>query len=133
MACKKNKELKMKKSELMVITKTKKLLSYIFQITEKCPVKYRYTYVSKMHNLIMEIIELMYYANGLELSNDKRREYQEKAKVKIKLLDYICEAAKDAKCIKMSQFEYITKEIYTIINLLEGWINSDNSRKETKV
>ena len=38
-------------NELNIITKTKKLITYITQITEKSPVKYRHTYVARMDNL----------------------------------------------------------------------------------
>lgn len=117
------------KSELMVITKSKKLLTYITTITEKSPVKFRYSFVTKMHNIGMEVIENLYYANNLDLYNLKRKEYQDIAKVKLKLLDYICESAKDVKCITMSQYSNICKEIYSTISLLDGWINSDNERK----
>ena len=120
----------MKKSELQVITKTKKLLSYIFEVTMKCSVKFRYTYVSKMHNLIMESIEYLYIANSLEINDTRRLENQKKAEVKLMLLDYIAEAAHESECITMSQFDYISKEIYGIINLLKAWVNSDLKRKE---
>ena len=122
----------MNKSELMVITKSKKLLTYITTITEKSPVKFRYSFVTKMHNLGMEVIENLYYANNLDLNSNKRIEYQNIAKVKLKLLDYICESAKDVKCITMSQYSNITKEIYSCLSLLDGWISSDSKRKENK-
>lgn len=50
----------MNKSKLMVITKSKKLLTYIITITEKSPVKFRYSFVTKMHNLGIEVIENLY-------------------------------------------------------------------------
>lgn len=97
----------MNKSDLMVITKSKKILTYITTITEKSPIKFRYSFVTKMHNLGMEVIENLYYANNLDLNNDNRIEYQNMALVKLKLLDYICESAKDVKCITMSQYSNI--------------------------
>lgn len=119
----------MKKSELQVLTRSKKLLSYIFQVTDKCPVKFRYTFVSKLQNLIMDSIELLYEANDLDLNDVNRLKSQRKAKTKLKLLNYIAESAKDYKCIKMKQYNYISLEIYSILSLIEGWINSDLKRK----
>ena len=119
----------MKKSELQVLTRSKKLLSYIFQVTDKCPVKFRYTFVSRLQNLIMDSIELLYEANDLDLNDVNRLKSQRKAKTKLKLLNYIAEAAKDYKCIKMKQYNYISLEIYSILSLIEGWINSDLKRK----
>ena len=122
----------MKKSELSVITSAKKLFSYITEITAKSPVKFRYSFVTKMHNLGMEIIENLYYANGISLGDNRRIDYQNKAMVKLKLLDYICEASKDVTCITMHQYDYISKEILSTLNLLNGWMNSDLKRIEEK-
>lgn len=123
----------MKKSELMVITSSKKLLTYITTITAKSPVKFRYSFVTKMHNLGIEIVEYLYYANMLDLFDARRVDYQKQAMVKLKLLDYVCESAKDVSCITMRQYSNITKEIYSTITLLSGWINSDSERKNKKV
>jgi len=42
-------------NELNIITKKKKLIAYVIEITEKSPVKYRHTYIARMHNLCMDI------------------------------------------------------------------------------
>ena len=62
-------------NELNIITKTKKLITYITQITKKSPVKYRHTYVAKMDNLCMEIIENLYLANDTDLKDKRRLDY----------------------------------------------------------
>ena len=80
-----------KKSELLVITETKRLIDYIFTITEKSPKKFRYSLLTKMHNLLLDIIELLYEANNLLITDKNRLSKQETAKVKFKLLDYICD------------------------------------------
>lgn len=46
-----------------------------------------------MHNLCMEIIENLYFANFTKLGNEKN-EYQVNAKSKLHYLDFICEMAK---------------------------------------
>ncbi len=58
-------------NDLSVITHIKKFLTYIITITEKSPVKFRYSFVTKMHNLGKGIIENLYYANVIELGNYK--------------------------------------------------------------
>ena len=58
-------------NELNIVKKTKKLITYITQITEKSPVKYRHTYIAKKDNLCMEIIENLYLTNDTDLK-DKR-------------------------------------------------------------
>ena len=123
----------MKKSELSVITKSKKLLSYIFQITNKCAVKFRYTYVSRIQNYIINILECLYKANDLDINDLKRLEYQKEAKTILRLLDTVSESATEVKCFNMHQYCYITKEISSIMSMLDGWINSDLKRKEALV
>lgn len=123
----------MKKSELMVITHSKKLLSYIFTITDNAPIKYRYTFITRMQNLIMDAIECLYKANDLDLKDTRRLDNQKACKTKLKMLDYISEASKDYKVINMKQYINISKQIYVILNMVEGWINSDLKRKENLV
>ena len=120
----------MKKSELLIITETKRLIDYVFVITEKSPKKFRYSLVSKIHNLLLDIIELLYEANNIYVGNINRLNKQEKAKVKFMLLDYICDLSAREKCILFSQYENISKYINNCMKLLNGWIRSDSLRRE---
>ena len=52
-----------KQSELTVVTRTKDLCSYIMTVTQKCPKNFRYTYVSRLQNLAMNVIENIFRAN----------------------------------------------------------------------
>ena len=117
-----------KKSELSIITETKRLIEYIFLITEKSPKKYRYSFITKIHGLLIEIIELLYEANSVELGNVERLNKQEKIKVKFMILDYICDIAQKEKCILFNQYENITKYINLCMKLLNSWILSDKKR-----
>ena len=49
-----------KKSELSVITKAKDLCSYIMTVTQKSPKHFRYSFVSRMQNIALSIIENLY-------------------------------------------------------------------------
>ena len=118
--------------DLGVITTTKKLMSYILEVTEKSPTKYRHTYINKMINTCMEIIEYLYLANDTALGDSKRLEYQKMAKTKIKLLDYISEVSSSCNAILFKQYEHISKLLYECNNLLIGWINSDDNRLKNK-
>lgn len=48
-------------SELSVITKAKDLCRYITQITQKCLKHFRFTFVTRLQNLSLEIIEDLYH------------------------------------------------------------------------
>lgn len=55
----------MAERELFVITKAKDLGNYIYTITDKSPKKFRFTLVSKLQNLSIDVIENLYRANRI--------------------------------------------------------------------
>lgn len=123
------------KSELVVITKAKDLGSYIFTITDKSPKKFRFTLVSRMQNLSLDIIEELYRANTVFVKNskdithmEKRVYYQHKAYIDLKLLGYIALMSREQQCILPKQYEQISKQATEINQLLVSWVNSDRKR-----
>lgn len=123
------------KSELVVITKAKDLGSYIFVVTDKSPKKFRFTLVSRMQNLILDIIESLYRANTVYVNNSKdtrhmeqRIFYQHKAYIDLKLLGYIALLSREQQCILPKQYEQISKLSTEINQLLISWVNSDKQR-----
>lgn len=52
-----------KEKELILITKTKKLSELIFKITQTSPKRYRFSLVSKLQNIALDIVSEMYMAN----------------------------------------------------------------------
>lgn len=117
-----------KRSELLLITEVKRLIDYIFVISEKSPRKYRYSFLTKIHNLLFDIIELLYEANSIKLGNEERKEKQREAKVKLEIVDYLCDLGTREKCYLFSQYENISKYICECMKLLNGWIESDTKR-----
>lgn len=83
-----------KESELTIITKAKDLCSYIMVVTQKSPKYFRFTFVSRLQNLSLDIIENLYWANDIfvEKGNKdsclRRREFQQQAMTSIKILSY---------------------------------------------
>jgi len=51
-----------RKNELTVVTKAKDLCSYIVTITQKSPKQFRFTFVSRLQNLALDVIEKVYYS-----------------------------------------------------------------------
>ena len=87
------------KEKLIVLEKANELGEYIFLISDSAPKKYRFTFVSRMQNLMPDIIENLYKVNYVNLSymNDRqyragRLEYQEKARnwPQVKLVSAHC-------------------------------------------
>lgn len=79
-------------SELSVITKAKELCSYVMTITQKSPKHFRYTFVSRLQNYSLDIIENLFRANDTYVSQGdtvayrRRTEYQHRAMSSLKLL-----------------------------------------------
>jgi len=122
-------------SELVVVTKAKDLCAYVMEATQKSPKQFRFSYVGRMQNLVLDVIENIIRANELlvggkhGLENYQRRyDYQREALTSIKLLCYIAEISLAQGCILMRQYEQIAKLSTDVRNLLGAWINSDRKR-----
>jgi hypothetical protein len=103
-------------SELQVITKAKELCEYIMTITQKSPKQYRFTFVTRLQNLSLDIIENMYRANELLVGGKygmthyaARVEFQRKVLTDTRLLAYFAELAMRQQCILPKQYERIAK------------------------
>lgn len=120
--------------ELTVITKTKDLCSYVMTVTQKSPKHYRYTFVSRLQNLTLSIIENLYRANdvfiqkGDSFSIDKRLAYQREAMTSLRILGYFSMLAMEQGCILSKQYEQIARQVTDCENLLGAWMNSDRRR-----
>lgn len=53
------------KDELIAIKKAKELSAVVFEITERSPKKFRFTLVSRMQNLSLDIVTALYNANDV--------------------------------------------------------------------
>ena len=126
--------MEQKKSELLVVAKAKELCSYIITVTQKSPKQFRFTFVSRLQNLSLDVIEKIYFANemyigkGSEKNAEKRLALQHHALTDVKLIAYIAELAMTEKCILFKQYEQIAQQTTGCQRLLGAWINSDKKR-----
>ena len=123
-----------KQSELIVITKSKDLCSYVLVITQKSPKHFRYTFVNRLQNLAINVIENLIRANDVFitktdiLSQRERANYQRRAMTDLKLLGYIALLSMEQQCILPKQYEQIARQVSDCCNLLGAWMNSDKKR-----
>ena len=119
-----------KQSELTVIMKAKELCSYIMTVTQKSPKQFRFTFVTRLQNLALDVIERIYRANEVHLVSGtaQRLDLQHTALTDLKLLAYIAELAMTQGCLLPKQFEEIAKLTTDCQHLLGAWINSDKKR-----
>lgn len=121
-------------SDLVVITKAKDLVAYIFIVTKSTPKKFRLTFITKLQNLGLEIIEYLYKANDIMVTKkdmskyDKRREFQQNAMTNFKLLEYFAMLSFENECLTSKQYEQIAKQGSVCQILLANWIKSDSER-----
>lgn len=121
--------------ELFVISKAKDMGNYIYTITDKSPKKFRFTLVSKLQNLSIDIIENLYRANCVYIRNEKdeqriikRQSYQKEAYVSLKMLTYFAWMAREQQCILPKQYEQIAKQVSEVNQLLVAWAKSDQKK-----
>lgn len=121
-----------KKSDLYVVTKAKDLAKYVLTVTEKSPVKFRFTLVVRLQNYILDVLEHLYIANSLPLGQERQAE-QEKAKTKLAMLDYFAGLAAEQKCILFKQYEQIALQQAECLLYLNKWVASDKKRMVSPV
>lgn len=119
-------------SDLIVITKAKKLCSYVITVTEKSPAKFRGVFVNRMQNYCLDVIELLLNSNFLRMDteeNKKKREgYQKEAIIKLKMLGYVAMISECSKCILPKQYKQISIQTAEVIKLITSWKKSDDER-----
>ena len=126
--------LERKQSELTVITKAKDLCSYIMIVTQKSPKHFRYTFVSRLQNLALGVIDNLFRANDVfvtkqDLQSQKERlNFQRSAMTELKLLGYMALLSMEQECILPNQYEQIARQVSSCQNLLGAWMNSDRKR-----
>ena len=126
---------KSRATEMAVITEAKDLCAYVMKITQKSPKQFRFTFVSRMQNLALNVIENIYRANEVFILSinmkerlDKRLGFQHSALTELKLLAYFASVSVENNCILLKHFEQISKRTTKCQRLLGAWINSDRKR-----
>ena len=121
-------------SELRVVTAAKNLCSYVLMVTSKSPKSFRFTLVSRLQNLSLDIVENIYKANEVFVQSkdaqhvQKRLDLQHSALTNVKILAYISLLARKQGGILPKQYEQISKLVHDCQYLLGAWIKSDRTR-----
>lgn len=124
-----------KASELSVLTKAREMCGYVMQATAKSPKQFRFSFVGKMQNLAIEVIECIFKANDTFVGGPlkarlaaERLNFQRRALTNIKILAFLAMLAMEQKCLTMKQYEQISMFCGDCGSMLAGWMNSDRRR-----
>jgi len=115
-------------SELYVITAAKRLVSYLVDIAEKSPKKFRYTHLVKVHDLAYTLIDNLVRANELKIDDLKRKEYQKESLHDLKMIGYLSSLGREMKCYTAHQVEHVSVLLTDCYNALIKWVVSDDRR-----
>lgn len=115
-------------SELYVITAAKRLVSYLVDIAEKSPKKFRYTHLVKVHDLAYTLIDNLVRANELKIDDLKRKEYQKESLHDLKMIGYLSSLGREMKCYTAHQVEHVSGLLTDCYNALIKWVVSDDRR-----
>ena len=119
-----------KKGTVYVITCFEKSRDYLFSVLDNAPTKYRYSFVRKIEQMLLDIDECLRMANRTRLEMEKARVgFQEKAKRKINVLCSLLRIAAKQGCIAFSHYDQATKLLSETLLYLDKWIESDKARR----
>ena len=119
-----------KEKEMAVFTAAKKLSEYIFVVTQNAPAKFRWSIVSKLQNVSIEVIETLYLAN-FERGAERLR-LQKVASTKLRLVDHYAEIGYKVKLFPFKRLTFITRSVVTVRGLLAGWAKSTLQRDKAE-
>ena len=97
-------------SELSVTTAAKDLCSYVMTVTQKSPKHFRYTFVCRLQNLSLDVVEKRYRANDVFITKnntaaiERRLEFQQAAMSDLRVLAYFSLLVMEQKCILPKQY-----------------------------
>lgn len=122
--------------ELIVLTRAKKLGAYVMAISMRTPQKFRATYVARMQNFCLDVVECILRANAIRMddasASARRGSLQADAIIKLKMLGYVALLAQNAGCILLRQYRQISIQLADVINLLAAWRKSDAEKWRAK-
>lgn len=101
--------------KLLIASKYKKMIEYIFKITDNYPHKY-FDLKNRIIDTSFDILEIIYISN-IDNSNKKF------IVPKIKMLDYYMKLSYKNNIITKRKYEVVSNYLLEIIKMIIGWSN----------
>lgn len=127
--------MRAKPADLALVTEAKALCEYVLTVTQASPKRFRFTFISRLDNLAIALVEQVYRANDVFIgkgcspgSPRRRLDFQQEALTNARLLAYLAEVAYRQNCLTGRQFQQIAKRSAVCSQMLGAWIASDKRR-----
>ena len=113
------------KDNLNIIINLKKTIVYLDKVIVDFPGNER-ELKDKIRGTLYDLLEILYMANELKV---KRKEYQTRAIVKIKMIDFYLYVACDKKYISYKRYQKVSLHLLDILRQLYGWIKYEEKEE----
>ena len=116
------------RGQLYVITCFNRLFEYLLNVLDNAPKKYRYTFVARIENMLLDINEELILANLAKLEDTRRGDRQNDAYGKLIVLANLLRMAMNGRCLSFHQYEISSNYLKETKDYLLRWMKSDASR-----
>lgn len=124
-------------NEFLLLVKVKDLIEYTLEVTDnskRFPKKYRFTFVNRMQNIVLDIYELINAANELNANNKdtliERLKLQNEAITKCKTMLFLIDSCLKKESIEVThrQAEVWSKHVCNVKNMTINWHVKDKAK-----
>jgi hypothetical protein len=112
-----------KTEELIVITKTYDLILWSCSHTSRFPRQHRFVLGERLERTLYDLLETLIQA---KYTRD-RKSLLGDANLKLEILRFQVRLAKDLQCLRANSYEFASKQINEIGNMVGGWLKPRNS------
>lgn len=111
------------RGRLYVITCYNRLFEYLLNVLDNAPKKYRYTFVIRIENMLLDVNEELILANLAKIDDRQNDAYE-----KLIVLTNLLRMAMNGRCLSFHQYEISSNYLKETKDYLLRWMKSDVSR-----
>ncbi len=124
-------------NEFLLLVKAKDLVKYTMKVTDnpkRFPKKYRFTFVDRMQNMVLDIYELINMANELNTNNEQalteRLKLQNQAITKCKTMLFLIDLCLENENVGIDfrQAEVWSMHVTNVKNMAINWHTRDKKK-----
>jgi|TARA_Y100000310_G_C20560054_1_gene752603 four helix bundle protein len=105
--------------EIQILPKIYDMILWYSPKISQYPKKYKYTIGERITNTQLAILERIIEAKYT--SSNKKKHFLRQANLNLEKLRFLVRLSKDLQCISIKEFEFISKNINEIGQMIGGW------------